>query len=310
MDVGSLERAAAVLRAARDDRVRRNLSMAPLTTFRIGGPASIYFEPDDEEDLLVVAEALRSGEVPVAILGKGSNVLVSDEGFPGLVLRLGRGFRWAARSGERIAAGGSMPVPALAGVALHHALAGLEFGVAIPATVGGAVAMNAGAHGHEIGDLVGEIDVFRLREGRSERIAPADAGFAYRRSALPADALVTGATLDLGRGEPGTIRTAMDEARAWRRATQPLAEPNCGSVFANPPDAAAARLIDEAGGKGMRVGGAAVSTKHANFIVADVGARAADVAALIRRVQELVERRTGIRLQPEVRMIGRFVDAA
>ena len=310
MDGDAIERAAELLRAARGDRVRRDLSMAPLTTFRIGGPASIYFEPQDEEDLRVVAGALGVTDLPVVVLGKGSNVLVSDEGFPGLVLRLGRGFRWAARSNERIAAGAAMPFPALAGVALRHALGGLEFGVAIPATVGGAVAMNAGAHGREVSDAVEEVEVFRLREGRSVRVARGEAGFAYRHSGLSSDGLVTGATFALSPDDPARIRRAMDEARAWRRATQPVAEPNCGSVFTNPPDAAAARLIDEAGAKGLRVGGASVSTKHANFIITDVGARAADVATLIRRVQALVEERSGIRLEPEVRLIGRFVDAA
>src|SRR3990170_623758 len=161
-----------------------------------------------------------------------------------------------------------MPLPALSGVALAHALSGLEFGIAIPAAVGGAGRMNAGAHGSELADVVESVEVFRLLEGRAERVAAADAGFAYRRSALPADAVGVGTTLGLRLGEPAAIRVSIDEARGWRRRTQPLAEPNCGSVFKNPPGDHAARLLEEAGAKGLSVGGASVSVKHANFIVA------------------------------------------
>lgn len=300
----ALARAETILRAACGDRVRSRFALAPLTTFRIGGPAALFLEPENEADMAAAALAIRETGIAVAVLGKGSNVLVSDAGFPGLVLRLGRGFRWSAREGERLAAGGAMPLPALAGVALAHGLSGLEFGVAIPASLGGAVRMNAGAHGGELADVVDGVDVFRLEIGRAETIAAPDAGFGYRRTELPVDAVVVGATLRLRQADPRSIRTRMDEARAWRRRTQPLAEPNCGSVFKNPPGDHAARLIDEAGGKGLAVGGASVSTKHANFIVAAEGTRAADVLELIRRVQELVQTATGVRLDPEVHLVG------
>lgn len=197
-----------------------------------------------------------------------------------------------------------MPLPALAGVALRHALDGLSFGVAIPATLGGAVKMNAGAHGGQMADILVDIEVFRLDEGRAEHVAGAAAGFSYRRSSLPSDGVVTAATAELRSGDPAAIREAMDSARDWRRRTQPLAEPNCGSVFKNPPDEHAARLIEAAGLKGTRVGGARVSTKHANFIVADEGARAEDVRALIELIRRQVQDRTGIALEPEVQMIG------
>jgi UDP-N-acetylmuramate dehydrogenase len=299
-------RAEAILRAACGDRVRRSFSLAPLTTFRIGGPAALYLEPESDEDLVAAGEALAASGLPFLVIGKGSNLLVSDRGFPGLVLRLGRGYRWAARDGDRLRAGGSMPLPALSGVALRHALAGLAFGVAIPATVGGAVRMNAGAHHRSMSDVVTSVEVVRLGDGRASSIARADAGFAYRRSALPEDAVVTGVTVILEPGDPVSIRREMDAARDWRRRTQPLAEPNCGSVFKNPPDDHAARLIEAAGLKGRRVGGAQVSTKHANFIVADPGARADDVLALIRSVQAGVERAAGVRLEPEVHLVGAF----
>jgi UDP-N-acetylmuramate dehydrogenase len=243
------------------------------------------------------------------VIGKGSNVLVSDAGFPVIVVRLGRGYRWAARDGDLLTAGGAMPLPALAGVALQHGLAGLGFGVAIPATLGGAVRMNAGAHGRSMADVLERIDVFPIPEGARRSIAASDAGFAYRRSALPPGAIVVGATVRLRPGEDAEIRAAMEEARAWRRQTQPLAEANCGSVFKNPDGDHAARLVEAAGAKGLRVGGAEVSRKHANFIVADPGASAADVWTLIERVRERVADETGIRLETEVQVIGEVAGA-
>ena len=301
-----VERAEAILRDTCGDRVRRSFSMAPLTTFRIGGAAALYLEPESDADLAAAGRAIEASALPFLVIGKGSNLLVSDEGFPGIVLRLGRSYRWAARDGDRLRAGGSMPLPALSGVALRHGLAGLAFGVAIPATVGGAVRMNAGAHGGSMSDVVTSVEVVHLSGGRSESIPGADAGFAYRRSSLPVDAVVTGVTVTLKPGDPAAIRAEMDAARDWRRRTQPLAEPNCGSVFKNPPGDHAARLIEAAGLKGHRVGGAQISMKHANFIVAEPGARAADVLSLIRAVRDAVEEDAGTRLEPEVHLVGAF----
>jgi UDP-N-acetylmuramate dehydrogenase len=301
-----LQWAEAILRLACGERLRTDLPLAPLTSFRIGGPAALYLEPRSEDDLAAAGRALRETGIPVAILGKGSNVLVADDGFTGLVIRLGRSYRWAARDGERLTAGGAMPLPALAGVALRHGLAGLEFGVAIPASLGGAVKMNAGAHEGSMSDVVEGIEVYRLGEGVAERLAGADAGFAYRRSALPLDSVVVGATLALGDGDPGQIREQMDEARRWRRRTQPLAEPNCGSVFTNPSGDHAARLVEAAGMKGFRSGGASVSLRHANFIVADPGARAADVLEVIDAVRSRVIEHDGVTLDLEVQLIGEF----
>jgi UDP-N-acetylmuramate dehydrogenase len=300
----AIARTESILRAACGDRLRTRFPLAPLTTFRIGGPAALFLEPESQTDLVAVSEAVRESGVAVAILGKGSNVLVADAGFEGLVLRLGRSFRWSARDGNRLTAGGSMPLPALAGVALAHRLTGLEFGVAIPASVGGAVTMNAGAHGGQLAAVIESVDVFGLSEGRARRVPASEAGFSYRRSAFPPNTVVIGATVLLAPGEPSDIRAHMDEARAWRRRTQPLAEPNCGSVFTNPPGDHAARLIEEAGAKGRRVGLASVSTKHANFIVAADGATATDVVTLIGEIRDLVAERSGVRLEPEVRIVG------
>jgi UDP-N-acetylmuramate dehydrogenase len=299
-----VDRAFELLRAACGDRVRAAYRLAPLTTFRVGGPAAVYLEPESEPDLAAAGEAIRASGIPHVVLGKGSNVLVADSGFPGLVIRLGRGYRWSRVEGASVLAGAAAPFPSLAGLALAHGLSGLEFAVAIPGSLGGAVRMNAGAHGAELSDVLEWVDVFRLLEGAAVRLPASEAGLSYRRSALPSDGVVVAAEVALAPEDPDRIRARMDEAREARRRTQPLAEANCGSVFKNPPNDHAGRLIEAAGGKGLRVGGAAVSTKHANFIVTSEGASAADVLELIRAVQELVATRFGVRLDPEVQLLG------
>ncbi|HEY3208328.1 MAG TPA: UDP-N-acetylmuramate dehydrogenase [Actinomycetota bacterium] len=301
-----LEDAERILRTGCGKRLRVGFPLAPLTTFRIGGPAALYVEAEDDGDLDVAAEAVSATGIPWIVIGKGSNILVSDRGFPGLVIRLGKGYRWAARDGSRLHAGGSMPLPALAGVALSHSLAGLEFGVAIPASLGGAVRMNAGAHRGSIDQILEQIELYAVAQAGRSVLSAKEAGFRYRHSALPEASLVVGATMRLHAGEPADIRREMEEARAWRKATQPLAEPNCGSVFKNPPEDHAARLVEAVGAKGLVVGAAVVSEKHSNFIVARPGATAADVHRLIRLLQERVEERFGVALEPEVQFIGEF----
>lgn len=303
---GAIERAEAMLRSTCADRVRARFPLASLTSFRIGGPAALYLEPENESDLLAAAEAISETEIAYVVLGKGSNMLVSDEGFEGLVIRLGKGFRWTARNGDRLNAGAAIPLPALSGVALAHALGGLEFGVAIPASLGGAVWMNAGAHGSDMAQVLESIEVFELGPALVRSIPANQAGFGYRSSTFPDGSVVVGATVRLQPGEKDRIRGLMDEARDWRRRTQPLAESSCGSVFKNPAGEHAARLIDDAGLKGLAVGGASVSVKHANFIVTSAGARAVDVVELIRKVQELVAARSDVHLEPEVHLVGHF----
>ncbi|MGZ4149667.1 MAG: FAD-binding protein, partial [Actinomycetota bacterium] len=198
-----------VLREACGDRVRARFALAPLTTFRVGGPARLFLEVVSEDDLRAVAAARRETGVEVLVVGKGSNLLVSDEGFDGLVLRLGREFRWSARAGERLTAGAAMPLPALAGVALRHRLSGLEFTVAIPASVGGAVWMNAGAHGGEMADVVERVELYLLDRAERVTVPGADAGFSYRRSRLPSEGVVVAATVRLVPGGPQEIRDRM-----------------------------------------------------------------------------------------------------
>jgi len=294
------------LQASCGDRLRSAFPLAPLTSFRIGGPAALFLEVDSDQDLAAASDAVRRTGIRWTVIGKGSNILVADGGFRGLVMRLGKGFRWAARAGSRLHAGGAMPLPALAGVALAHSLAGLEFGVAIPASLGGAVRMNAGAHERSMHEVVDRIDLYSVEEAARHAIPADEAGFGYRTSALPPGSVVVGTTLALLPAEPSGIRREMEEARAWRKATQPLAEPNCGSVFKNPPGDHAARLVEAVGAKELAVGRAHVSPKHSNFIVAEVGSTAEDVRGLIRMLQERVEQRFGVALEPEVHFVGDF----
>lgn len=291
-----------ILRQSVGERLQTGFSLAPLTTFRIGGPADLFLELESMEDLSVVSRCHRETGVPVVVIGRGSNVLVADSGFRGIAIRMGGGFRWSARDGDLLSAGAATPLGALAGVAWRHALSGLEFGVAIPASFGGAVRMNAGAHGGSIAEIVDSIECFVMGSGERKRVQAAEAGFVYRGSALPG--LVVSATVRLTPGSPEDIRRQMDEVREWRRAHHPLSEPNCGSVFRNPPGDHAARMIEAAGGKRLAVGGAAVSSKHANFITATKEATAADVVGLIERVQEAVEDMFGVRLDREVHLVG------
>ena len=297
------------LRERLGSRLRVGFPLAPLTSFRIGGPAALFIDAEDDGALEAIGHAAAQTRVPVVVIGKGSNVLVSDEGFAGIVVRLGRGYRWAGRDGDLLTAGGAMPLPALAGIAMRHRLAGLEFGVAIPASLGGAVKMNAGAHGRSMSEVIERIDVYSLARGARDSVSVDEAGFGYRRSGLPAGDIVVGAVARLETGGEEEIRVRMEEARDWRRRTQPLAEPNCGSVFKNPDGDHAARLIEASGAKGLRLGGARISEKHSNFIVADRGASASDVWGLIERVRALVESQTGIRLETEVELMGAVADA-
>jgi UDP-N-acetylmuramate dehydrogenase len=301
---GDVEAAERILRERAGSRVRAGFPLALLTSFRLGGPAALYLDAESLADLAAVGRAVRATGLPFVVIGKGSNLLVSDRGFPGIVVRLGRSFRWAARDGDRVSAGGAMPLPALAGVALSHRLAGLEFGVAIPASLGGSVRMNAGAHGHSLDEVLERVEVFEMDRGATRDVLPEAAGFGYRQSGLPDRSVVVGATVGLRPGDATDIRRRMDEARRWRRDTQPLAEPNCGSVFKNPPGDHAARLIEAVGGKGLAVGGARVSEKHSNFIVADPGATASDVYRLMTALRERVRDRFGVDLEPEVHLVG------
>jgi UDP-N-acetylmuramate dehydrogenase len=290
--------------------VRADASLAELTTLRVGGRARALITAERDEDLAAVGRVCLEHRLPWAVVGRGSNLLVSDEGWPGIAVQLGRGFRGLEIADGLVRAGAAEPLPALAVRVADAGYAGFAWACSVPGTLGGAVRMNAGAHGGELADHLVETDLVRLRTGTRETWPAATLGLAYRHSELPDDAVVVAATLRLPPGDAGTVREEISAIRAWRREHQPLNDPNCGSVFTNPPDDSAGRLIDAAGGKAIRVGGAGVSELHANFITTTPGATASDVRGVIRRVQELVLETAGVLLRPEVVMLGRFDDDA
>lgn len=286
--------------------------LGPLTTFGVGGAAALFVEPADETQLATVMRSLAEtseAEVPLLVVGKGSNLLVADTGFPGLAIRLGRGFATIRRDGNRVSVGGGVSMPQLAAWSAREGLAGVEFAAAIPATVGGSVRMNAGAHGAEMVDVLCQATLQSPATPDGLVLQAGELGLGYRRSALPPRSVVTAATFDLRPDDPAGVGARLAEHRAWRRRTQPLRSRSCGSTFTNPPGDSAGRLIEAAGGKDLAVGGARVSDKHANFVVVEPGARAADVLALIGLMRRCVEEAGGPVLEPEVKAVGDFGQA-
>jgi UDP-N-acetylmuramate dehydrogenase len=303
-DVQAVEALAARLAARLPGRVATDAPFGARTTWRVGGPAAVVVEVEQLADLAVVAAELSSA-VPRIVLGRGSNLLVADAGFAGVVVVLGAGFEAVDVGETTVSAGGATALPVLARRCAAAGRSGLGFYVGIPGSVGGAVRMNAGGHGRETIEVLREATVVDLgAAGLPEVRTPAALGLAYRHSALTDDEIVVAARFEVGAGDPEVLRAELAEIVRWRTEHQPGGA-NAGSVFRNPPGDAAARLIDaEAGLRGTRVGGAVVSEKHANFIQADAGATAADVHQLLLLVRDRVEARTGVRLVPEVRRIG------
>lgn len=290
-----------------EGRTATDESLAPLTSFRVGGNAAVLVEPVSEADLERTAEIVALTGMEVLMLGKGSNLLVSDAGFPGVVVRMAKGFEQIVGLGESsVEAGAGTSLPQLANWAARRGLAGMEFAVAIPATVGGAVAMNAGAHGRDLSDVLESVRVCSLSEGRICEIPARSLQMGYRSALLGEGNLVCAARFALTRGDRAEILDKMQKYRAHRADTQPSKAPNAGSTFKNPPGSSAGKLIDAAGLKGSKVGGAQVSVKHGNFVLAGPGASAQDVFDLIAKVQAAVLESTGITLLPEVRIIGEF----
>jgi UDP-N-acetylmuramate dehydrogenase len=295
------------LRPAAPGRVRASAPLAPFTSLRVGGPAAVLVEPRDEDELTRVA-ALLAGTpgTPVLVLGRGTNLLVSDEGFPGVVIRLGAGFEWIAAEGTTVEAGGGAPLPKVANYAARRRLAGMEFAVAIPATVGGGVRMNAGAHGSSISSVLVRARILRIESGVKETLSRETLTFKYRESSLAASDVVCAAAFALTPADAEDIAARMEAYRVHRSETQPAEAPNAGSMFRNPQGASAGALIEAAGLKGAGEGPVAVSTRHANFFLARPGATAQQVHDLMVRVQRTVEERCGVVLVPEVRVVGRF----
>jgi len=281
--------------------------LAKLTWFRVGGPAEVLFEPADEDDLAAFLAGIAS-DLPVTVIGLGSNLLVRDGGVPGIVIRLGRGFaRVAAEPGDRIRAGAGAPDVKVARAALEAGLSGLSFLRGIPGTIGGALRMNGGAYGRETKDVLVEARAV-ARDGAVHVLDNAAMGFSYRHSGAPKDLIFTEALFQGSPGDPAEISAEMKEITRAREESQPVRSRTGGSTFKNPEGAKAWELIDAAGCRGLSVGAAQVSEKHCNFLINQGGATASDLETLGETVRERVRETSGIELEWEIRRIG--VDAA
>jgi len=289
-----------------EEWVRPNVALAPRTTYKVGGPARWLATPRNLDDLGLVGRAVAEAGVPVVVLGRGSNVVVADDGFDGVVVCLAEGFSQVRWEGTRAVAGAAVALPRLARAAVERGRLGLEFFVGIPGSVGGAVHQNAGCHGRETKDVLVSASVWDLRQGVMTERSVEDLELGYRHSNLADHEVVVEARFQTTPGDPAEGERLMREITRWRRDHQPGGTLNAGSVFKNPPGDAAGRIIDAAGLKGLRRGRVYVSERHANFFVAEPGATATEIWELVREVARRVEDRTGIVLEPEIRFVGAF----
>jgi UDP-N-acetylmuramate dehydrogenase len=283
-------------------RLIANQSLAELTWFRVGGPAQVLFVPEDEADLAYALGRLPP-DLPVAVVGLGSNLIVRDAGVPGVVIRLGRGFGEIAIEGARVRVGAAVPDVRVARAAQEAGIAGLAFLRGIPGAIGGALRMNGGAYGRETKDVLVEargVD----RSGAVRTFANADMGFSYRHCGVADDVIFTQALFAGSAGDPAKIAAEMDAITEAREATQPVKSRTGGSTFKNPPGAKAWQLIDAAGCRGLKVGDAQVSELHCNFLINLGGATAADIETLGETVRARVRETSGVDLEWEIKRIG------
>ena len=299
-----IETAAAVL----GDRARRDVPLGPLTTYGVGGPAALFLENCGPDDLMLARQAVAASGIPVLIVGRGSNLLVADRGFPGLALTLGDEFSAIHRDDEDalVRAGGGLSLPVLARRTAALGLRGLEWAVGVPGTVGGGVRMNAGGHGSDIAATLTRAWLFDLAgagTGGAVEVSAGHLDLGYRHSSVGPTQVVVAAEFALVPGDRAEAEAEITAVVKWRREHQPGGS-NAGSVFANPPGDSAGRLIEAAGLRGLRRASAFVSPKHANFFQVDAGGSADDVRALIEEVRTTVENRFGIVLTLENRLIG------
>jgi UDP-N-acetylmuramate dehydrogenase len=288
-------------------RLLANALLADITWFRVGGRAQLLFAPADETDLAYFLRQVPS-DLPVTVIGLGSNLLVRDGGVPGVVVRLGRGFTdIEVEAGHRIRAGAAVPDVKVARAAAESGLAGLAFYRGIPGSVGGALRMNAGAHGRETKDVLVEARAVD-RHGNVHVLSLTDMKLTYRRCGVPEDWIFTRALFQGQPGDPAEILKQMEEVAQYREANQPIKERTGGSTFKNPPGGSAWRLIDRAGCRGLRVGGAKVSEMHCNFLINDRQATAEDIERLGETVRARVKARSGVTLQWEIIRLGLPLD--
>jgi len=297
------------LAAEQGIELERDVSLAPLTTLRVGGPADRLVLARSREALVGALRLASASGIPWFVLGNGSDLVVADAGIRGLVIR--NRARAVSVEGTTLRADGGSAMALLVKRCIEEGLTGLEFGISIPGTLGGAVWANAGAHEGEMRDVVTSVEVWDAETDAERTLAGEECAFAYRESRFKhSPEIVLAASLVLAAGDPAEIAGRVDEHQARRRATQPLADQNAGSVFRNPPGDHAGRLIEAAGLKGFRIGTASVSTLHANFIVTDRGGRAADVRALGDHVRETVAARFGVTLTYEIEFVGAWGEEA
>lgn len=284
--------------------MHENEPMSAHCSFRIGGPARLMACPASGAEAAALLRLLREADAPVELMGKGTNLLVADEGLDAVVVRLGEAISGAELlPGDRVRAGAGISLAKLAVFAAEAGLSGLEFAHGIPGSLGGAVFMNAGAYGGEMKDVLESAEI-ALPDGTVREAPAEELELSYRHSALEGSgALVTAATVKLTPAEPETIRARMRELMEKRRASQPLDMPSAGSTFKRPVGGYAAALIDQAGLKGFAIGGAQVSEKHAGFVINRGGATFDDVLRLMEHIQKTVLEKSGVRLAPEVRIL-------
>jgi UDP-N-acetylmuramate dehydrogenase len=287
--------------------VERDYPLARLTTVRAGGPADCFARPSSEDELVELLAWAEEEGLRVGLVGSGSNLLVSDDGFRGLVLKLGGELTRIERQGATVVCGGGARLPSAAAKAAGWGLAGLEFGVNIPGTVGGAVRMNANAYGGELGRVLEEVTVCTASGAEQRR--PQQLGFRYRSSNLDDGEVVSGATFALTEADPADVKATMADMRRKRKEAQPSGIKTFGSSFVNPEDPraegrSAGQLLDAAGCRGLEVGGARLSPKHANFVENTDGATTADILAVMAQARRRVHDRFGVVLEPEVQVLG------
>lgn len=278
-------------------------ALGPLTTYRCGGAAAVFVEVDSPEDLVAVAAVTARLAPPVLVIGKGSNLLVADGGFDGVAIHLVGAFLDVRVDGTTVVAGGGASLPVVARRTVAAGLTGFEWAVGVPGSIGGAVRMNAGGHGSDMAAVVRRVRVVDLCVGNDVTMAAGDLGFAYRGSRVRPSDVVAEVELALDPGDAAAGEATLASIVRWRREHQPGGH-NAGSVFTNPPGDSAGRLIDAAGCRGLRLGSAEVSTKHANFIQVDEGGSAADVIEVMAAVRARVIDRFDVELHAETRLVG------
>jgi len=284
-------------------KLLENEPLARYNTWRIGGPARYLAMPADSEDVVRALELAQDRGLPWVVLGLGSNVLIKDGGFPGVVIRLGKGLDRFEMKGATAIVGGGMPTPILARRTAEAGFAGVERFIGVPGTVGGGIFMNAGCHGAEFSEVVTEVTVMDPR-GKVKQLSRKQISFKYRSSNL--EGIVLEAKLVLGEESPAKLKELQGKLLRWRKAGTPFDQPCCGSTFTNPPGGTktAGMLIDECGLKGFTIGGAQVSTLHANYIINKGTATASDVLKVIEHVRKTVAKKTGVTLELECKVIG------